>query len=300
LRKVLGEAFAFLPTLEIDRKRGMVERLELRPFRGRKVELAEIVGRSLALWSWLGVADLHWENMALGVDRRGRIVFGPLDIETIFGDMALPTQTKLIPAADPDYAEELRHAAGVHRALAHIGAPIRAEHLVAIVAGYRAALDFLERAAIARVVAGVKGVHEAPIRVLLRSTADYVHGAEDPPLLDGEIEQLERGDVPYFFRLWGKRGLRFYRDATLRKVGFADVPLEPLLPRSLRSRSRAILRDEGLVAVIGAFDHPTLTGRHEGEGVAITLSARRILIQLGEERIECPRNLRVIVGSVYF
>src|SRR5438445_11127857 len=96
LRRFLGSDFDFLPSLAIDRRRHLVERLRLRPLRGRKDELGAIVGRSLALWAWLGVCDLHWENMALGT-RGGRIVFGPLDIEMIFGDMRLPTQTKLLP-----------------------------------------------------------------------------------------------------------------------------------------------------------------------------------------------------------
>src|SRR4051812_21053869 len=94
LRKLLDEAaaqdalgtdaFGFLPTLQFFGSRGAeggeVERLRLEPLLARGVEiqreLSIIVGRSLALWSWLGVADLHWENLVLGVDERERIIFG--------------------------------------------------------------------------------------------------------------------------------------------------------------------------------------------------------------------------------
>ena len=52
---------------------GEVERVELEPLptltRDGRRALAAIVGRSLALWSWLGVSDLHWENLVLGVGR---------------------------------------------------------------------------------------------------------------------------------------------------------------------------------------------------------------------------------------
>jgi hypothetical protein len=289
LRRFLGSEFDFLPELAIDRRRGIVERLQLQPLRGRKDELASVVGKSLALWAWLGVADLHWENMALGV-QRGRLVFGPLDIEMMFGDMRLPTQTKLIPEADPEYGEELRHAAGVRRALPHLGTPIEAAHLVAIVTAYRATLDFLDRST--REIARIMAPFDAPIRVLLRATSDYGKTPVPwPPLLDCEAEQMARGDVPYFFRLRGKRGIRWFTDARLRTMGIVPADTEPLLPRTLRSPSRRVLREQGTLAVIGAFDHPSLTGTHG----PITLGKRRIVF----EDLECPRNLRAIVGSVY-
>ena len=294
LRRFLGSDFDFLPALAIDRRRGLVERLQLQPLRGRRDELATIVGKSLALWAWLGVADLHWENMALGRDREGRVVFGPLDIEMMFGDMRLPTQTKLIPEADPEYGDELRHAAGVRRALPHLGAPISGQHLVAIVTAYTATLRFLDenRKTIARILAPF----DAPIRVLLRATGDYARDPVPwPPLLDCEAEQLARGDVPYFFRLRGARGIRYFRDARLRATGLVPAPTEPLLPRSLRSPSRRVLRAQGTLAVIAAFDHPSLTGKHG----PITLGARRIAVETGGERLECPRDLRSVVLGVY-
>jgi len=283
----------FLPALAIDRRRGRVERLKLAPLRkGREDELAAIVGKSLALWAWLGVADLHWENMALGV-QKGRLVLGPLDIEMMFGDMRLPTQTKLIPEADPEYGEELRRAAGVRVALVHLGAPIRGEHLVAIVMAYRATLDFLDRHT--KEIARILQPFDAPIRVLLRATSDYMKDPVPwPPLLECEREQMDRGDVPYFFRLRGKRGIRWFKDARLRTTGIVPADTEPLLPRTMRSPSRRVLREQGTLAVVGAFDHPSLTGKHG----PLTLG-KRIVFEDGGDVMECPRNLRAIVGSVY-
>lgn len=290
LRRLLERegGLGFLPALEIDRRRGVVEKVKLRALRGHQDELATIVGQSLALWAWLGVADLHWENMALGL-QEGRVVFGPLDIEMMFGDMRLPTQTKLLPEADPEYGEELRRAAGVRRAVEHLGAPIRGEHLVAIVTAYRATLDFLDRHT--KEIARILGPFDAPIRVLLRATSDYMKDPVPwPPLLDCEREQMARGDVPYFFRLRGRRGIRYFTDRRLRTMGIVPADAEPLLPRTLRSPSRRVLREQGTLAVIGAFDHPKLTGKHG----PITLGKRIVF-----EDLECPRNLRAIVGSVY-
>src|SRR4051812_14846665 len=77
LRRLLAEAanqdglgadgFGFLPTLKFYATKtpdtGAVQRVQLQPLRGRsgamRRALSVIVGRSLALWSWLGVADLH-------------------------------------------------------------------------------------------------------------------------------------------------------------------------------------------------------------------------------------------------
>src|SRR4051794_34600183 len=74
LRRLLDEAapgtFSFLPDLSFafEGLGGEVERLSLRPLPAPsgtlRRTLAVVVGRSLALWSWLGVADLHWENLA--------------------------------------------------------------------------------------------------------------------------------------------------------------------------------------------------------------------------------------------
>jgi hypothetical protein len=61
-------AFEFLPSLRFFASKqafgGEVERLELSPLGklspSERRELARATGRALALFSWLGVADLHW------------------------------------------------------------------------------------------------------------------------------------------------------------------------------------------------------------------------------------------------
>src|SRR5258708_1955542 len=74
-----ADAFDFLPTLgfwRVGARGGEVERVSLSPLQlrseARKLELAAIVGRAVALLSWLGLADLHWENLVLGQDTQGR------------------------------------------------------------------------------------------------------------------------------------------------------------------------------------------------------------------------------------
>jgi hypothetical protein len=313
------EAFGFLPTLRFhgnERLGGEVERIRLSPLprlakRDRRA-LAVIVGRSLALWSWLGVADLHWENLVLGLDARDRIVFGPLDVEMLLAELSLPTETKLLPDADPEYAAICRHACGVRRVLPYLGKPVDAADLLAMAGAYRATLGFLDRhaPAIAGVFARVRGLREAPIRVCLRGTDEYVRAQSVPPwppLLDAETEQLARGDIPYFFRLYGRRGIHYYGNRALTRIERlplrGDVPqLDPLLSlaRGLRAPSRRRLRDEGLFTLLGAFDHSSLSGHHASDELAITLRARSIVVQLPDgEELRSARDLSAHVGSVY-
>ncbi len=314
------DAFGFLPTLEFfdlhAQRGGQVERAELEPLplldREGKSALAAIVGRSLALWSWFGVADLHWENLILGLDRRGRTVFGPLDVEMILADFARPTETKLLPDADPEYAAICRHAAGVRRVLPFLGKPIAGADLARMASAYLRTLTVLDRhaGAIAAVFEAVPDLRAAPIRICLRSTAEYVQNDAQslwPPLLPAEVLQLARGDIPYFFRLYGRPGIHYFGNEALSELKrlpvTGDVPqLDPILQlsRGLRSPSRKRLHVEGLFTLLGAFDHPSLTGKHAHGALEIGIKGRTLVVRLenGEE-LESRRNLSAFVGSVY-
>jgi hypothetical protein len=313
------DGFEFLPRLRFARERtlarGEVERVSLTPLRAlskaQKRELAAIVGRSVALFAFLGVADLHWENLVLGADAHGRIVFGPLDVEMILADFSLPTQTKLLPDADPEYAAICQHACGVRRVLPYLGKPIAADHLLEMASAYRKTLALLERHAgsIAKVFDELEGLRETPIRVCLRGTGEYVQAGAElwPPLLEAEVAQLSRGDIPYFFRWYGTPGIYFFTNRALterkRLPLTGDVPrLDPLLSlaRGLRSPSRKRLREEGLFALLGAFDHPSLSGRHGSDELEVRFGKKSMTVtpSSGEE-LESDRDLSAFVSSVY-
>ncbi len=320
LRKLLAGSFEFLPDLAFSSPHvptgGEVECVRLKPLVVRANEskraLARVVGEALALFSWLGVSDLHWENLALGADDGGRVVFAPLDVEMILADMSRPTETKLLPDTDPEVAAICRHACGARRVLPYLGKPVRAELVVLVASAYRRALELLDAnaPAIADVLARLPRLRETPIRILLRGTDEYVRARSEPvwpPLLDAESEQLARGDIPYFFRLYGRPGIHYYANASLTRVGRlplrGDVPrLDPILSlsRGLRSALRKKLREDGLFTVLGAFDHPSITGRQETDGLVVTFGARTLTVQLpGGAVLQTRRDLRAFVGSVY-
>jgi len=319
-RDGLGNAFGFLPKLDFTRKSahdgGEVERIVLEPLprltRDGRRSLARIVGRALAVFSWFGVSDLHWENLVLGVGDRECMVFAPLDIEMILAALSLPTETKLLPDADPEYAAICRHASGVRRVLPYLGKPVDPGDLLAMAGAYHAMLVFLDRhaEAIADIFTRLPDLREAPIRICLRGTGEYVRARTEalwPPLLDAEAEQLARGDIPYFFRLYGRPGIHYYANRALTEQksipARGDVPkLDPVLSisRGLKSPTRKKLREEGLFTLLGAFDYLSLTGKHKSEDLEAKFGARTIVVKLptGEE-LQSRRNLSQFVGSVY-
>ena len=226
----------------------------------------------------------------------------------------VPTETKLRPDADPEYAELCRHAAGARRVLPYLGKPVEATDLVAMAAAYHGSLVFLDRnaAAIAKVFSDLPALRDTPLRVLLRSTGDYVHAQEHPqslwpPLLEAETEQLERGDIPYFFRLYGRPGIHYYASVALTELQclplHGDVPqLDPMLSlsRSLRSPARSKLRQDGLFTLLGAFDHKSLTGQHSSDELSVAWTGRKLVVRLpGGDELETQRSLRAYVGSLY-
>jgi hypothetical protein len=78
--------------------------------------------------------------------------------------------------------------------------------------------------------------------------------------------------------------------------------LDPILSlsRGLASPSRKRLREDGLFALIGAFDHAALSGKYREGELEARFSARSLVIRLpnGDE-LETRRNLRAFVESVY-
>lgn len=313
-----ADAFAFLPDLAFsshdDVAGGEVDWLTLEPlaFDTDKSKLAIVVGRALALFSWMGVSDLHWENLALGQTSDGRVVFTPLDVELVLSDMAMPTETKLLPDADPEIASICAHAAGVRRVLPFLGKPVPAGLVVTIAAAYVRTLELLDTnaPAIASAFGSLPRLIETPIRVLLRGTDEYVAARAgrpvDPPLLAAERTQLDRGDIPYFFRCYGQPGIRWFSTEDLSGVetipARGDVPrLDALLriDRDLRSPRRKKLREEGLFAVLGAFDSRENKGRHEADGLAVTFRGRTLVVERAGDELETRRDLSAFVGSVH-
>lgn len=328
LRRILQRegrgAFDFLPDLKFFSPRtlereGEVELLSLAPLGalspGDRLKLAKIVGRSLALWSFFGTSDLHWENLALGRDREGRIIFSPVDVELVLSDLTQPSETKLLPAGESFYREASRHAAGVRRALGHLGKPVAARDVLAIANDYRATLSFLQSRGrkIAALLKSLPTLRRAPIRICLRATEEYARALRDPrfsiwpPLLPEESAQLLRGDVPYFFHRYGRPGVHYFTNAARTRSAKVAAPRgmtksDPVLElsRALNSPSRRALFEQGLFTILAAFDSALLDGRHAHGDLEANFGARFVTLTFSSGgSLRAKRDLRKFVSSVY-
>jgi hypothetical protein len=107
--------------------------------------------------------------------------------------------------------------------------------------------------------------------------------------------------------LYGSPGIYFFTNRALterkRLPLKGDVPrLDPVLSlaRGLRSTSRKKLREDGLLTLLGAFDHPSLTGRHGSDELEVRLGKRTMTVTLSSgEELESARDLSAFVSSVY-
>ena len=148
-------------------------------------------------------------------------------------------------------------------------------------------------------------LRRTPIRVCLRGTADYMVPPEraDPPFRPEELAQLARGDIPYFFHIYGQSGVfAFDSPDRARVVRLRQTRANPALQvaRHLRSPSRASLAAQGLFAVIAAFDHKGLTGGvFQDEGFELRCTRRQLIAGPRDGGAETRRDLSAFVGSVY-
>lgn len=188
-------------------------------FEPREAKVAEVkpveahrVGMLIALLAWLGVDDLHCENVVIGRCEGGHLAVCPVDVESLLQATRLPSQTLLIPSTH------------IHRescGIAALVSPLAADSdaVAALCCGYIETLEWIERNAqlVSETLISIPNIADAPIRLILRPTSTYVRYLEtgcipegEPELASCELAQLERGDVPYFFRLPDEALIRFY------------------------------------------------------------------------------------------
>jgi hypothetical protein len=170
-------------------------------------ELLNCYAALTVLSSTFGISDLIMENIVM-------TEFGPcpIDVELVFHPIAYPTSSLLIPP---------RHISWQWTGIAHISnllEKVTVENLNGFLQSiedyFLSLIDkkesintfFLEKDSV---------IKSAPIKFLMRQSRDYMRYLEgdknvlkDP--LPEELEQLRRGDIPYFFSYLGKKELFYY------------------------------------------------------------------------------------------
>lgn len=172
------------------------------------------LGSYIALFSWFGVTDLHKDNLIYKtVDEKVKII--PIDIESIFNDIHLPSETYLIPRT-----REVNSTVGLYKTIEALQNEQSTHKSFEVLCGYIEYLNFLDtiRRKISDLVFGLDGVSQVPIRSLAKDTTEYEKymgvpalSTSEYPLDKSEVYQLKNHKIPYYFHYLRDHKVYFYK-----------------------------------------------------------------------------------------
>ncbi len=210
---------------------GYVRPLKVDYVRDLSIQDFANIGRFSALAVFLGISDLNRSNLFIGRVEDGNFVCTPVDIETIFNQLELLSQTELFPNKTLS-----KNQAGLSQLFLAISNHYLPEVLAAVVHGYLETLTFLfeHSKSIFNFLLTETPSLKIPIRVLLRDTRLYVQLLEegitkiplDTELLDCEKEQLARQEVPYYFRFINNPTIYYFKEPEKPEISTATHLIE--------------------------------------------------------------------------
>ncbi len=149
-------------------------------------------GALIAYCYIFGIRDLHKQNLIMT-----RTHLQAVDAEVVFTALTLPHETLLLPFKNVGY-----EFAGIG-ALVNSKEELTQEQVEQMIFGYwdLFSLAFKKENEIDEALAGLN-FSEIPVRVIVRNTSEYRNLLEAPPsdILMSEFEQIQRNDVPYYFK----------------------------------------------------------------------------------------------------
>ncbi len=171
----------------------------------------------------LGIRDLHKYNLAIKSNS-----LQVIDAEVVLTNLILPNETILLPFREIPF--ELSAISLICEDLKSL----TSSQIKNIFAGYfDVSSIILENfAALNNTLSHelVSAELEHPIRVILKNTKqyrDFLMGiGSTSDFLPEELAQLERGDIPYFFKRLGDKNLYFLLDSTHQQKSVKNLPLE--------------------------------------------------------------------------
>lgn len=277
--------------------------------------LCLITGQLLAISCWLGIEDLHIENLALG--RSGpNLKFGPVDVEIIFSKIFSPTDTLLIPSPTKNNMKDC----GIRRILPLLGQPLKGEFVLACLQGYVNLLTLIQKnqKLLLKSLRAAGSFHKTPIRYVVRPTAEYAacltgkkfYNSQRELLID-EVLQMDRSEIPYFFRtLDAPRDFYYYANPSLTKtsrVSAKDIvivrkKLTPLINLNdgwSNARFKEFLRN-GTMHFFSSMDHKKNIGYFEFQNAQMKITKKEVrLVFPNSLEIWSDRNWSQFCGHIY-
>ncbi|MCB0350122.1 MAG: DUF4135 domain-containing protein [Bdellovibrionales bacterium] len=165
------------------------------------------LGQLLGYCYYFGIQDIHKDNLL--ITNNGLQV---VDVEQTFSDLLLPNQTLLLPTD-----KKLAWSAGLNALTQDPLELIPNTEAKALFDGYQSITEYFFNQ-----LSGIRELlqaHESdfknyPIRIFFRGTRDYANLLEKKTtienLLPEENIQLERGDIPYFFKFINRNQVYYY------------------------------------------------------------------------------------------
>lgn len=179
-----------------------------------------------------GIRDLHRNNVV-----KTETHLQVIDAEVVLSRLLLPHETLLLP-----FKEVGRDLCGASSVLDW--ANVSPEQTEIVLRGYYDVFQCftLNLAGIRRTFEELQNVIERiPVRHILRDTIHYRSARANPPeipIFESELVQLERGDIPYFFKFVGEPFVHAYVD---RADNYSRVALPPIFEKgAAREASRPL------------------------------------------------------------
>jgi hypothetical protein len=254
------------------------------------------IGAYLAVSLALGLTDCHQGNLLMGRLRDGVFTFVSVDCETVLTDMSEPGASGFFrlksscPCPGP-YCRSF--GLGILQNFPQHSQKIMA---ASVLSGFQGMLRLLidHHSNVAAAVCEFLRSHQLVRRVLLNSTFKYaqaIAAADFSGFCPEEQEQLERGEIPYFFQIHGEAEVYYWQSHT---------ECTPLYPRpqaselpGLESREKlASLRSKVIPLITRSLDFwPEANySSHSGE-LSITYKRDHILYPLEGELLAVRRQL---------
>lgn len=253
-----------------------------------ETDMSGPLGKLLAVTIFFGLTDLHIENIKFSTLKNQPHCF-PIDIETVFDHLNLTSQSYLLKSAT-----NMNDLVGVNKLNDQ---QIKLPQLIEFFF-YTIEVLNKDKNAIVKTLEPLE-LDTIPLRRIIRPTKTYFEFLNSPDqetnFYPEEIEQLNRGDIPYFFSYLGKKELYYLTESgpTLSKINWSDVIFHNV-PNS--SSTAALLRNiedstlkPSILQIARTFD-PGQDLEWQNEFAKILYKEKNIFIKLSNQwKLACKR-----------